>query len=157
MSVCASAGAGVVAVGRLMTRRPDPWLPGAVLLVHAAEAHALLPVVEAGLREYRRMGAVQRLDAVGDMLARWRHLAALHDDRLRGSVDGTAVSADGGDEESLEHASWITTAEAASALRCSSRWVTALAQRGELHTRRVGRVWLIDPASVLAYHDRAAG
>jgi len=140
-----------------MSRRPDPWLLEGALIVRADEAHALWPLLQRGIGEWSRMGATRRLEAVGDLLVRWRALAEEHDAQLAGSVNGTGDSSGGGDRRSSGHASWITTAEAADALRCSPRWVTALARRGELHARRVGRVWLVDPASVHAYRDRAAG
>ena len=142
-----------------MGRRPDPWLPGPALLVHADEAALLLPVVEAGLREWNRMGAVSKLEAAADLLARWRHLAELHDQRLAGSAAGTAVG--GGVEDradSQRDGPHMSTSAAADRLGCSTRWIRILVGRGELDGYRgAGGCWNLDAASVAAYRDRVGG
>ena len=142
-----------------MGRRPDPWLVSDALIVHAQEAHLLLPVVEAGLREYRRMGAVQRLEAVSDLLARWQLLAEQHDERLRGgSAIGTPVSGDAEDRsDSGRVGPRISASAAAEQLNCSDRWVRRLCSAGELDAHRgAGGCWNIETASVVAYRRRSA-
>ena len=142
-----------------MGGRPDPWLPGAVLLVHKHEAALLLPVVEAGLREWQRMGAVSKLEAAADLLARWRHLAEAHDRQLTGSAAGTAVG--GGVEDragSRRDGSHMSTSAAADRLGCSTRWVRILVGRGEIDGYRgAGGCWNVDAASVARYRDRVEG
>ena len=142
-----------------MGRRPDPWLLDGALIVRAAEASLLLPVVEAGLREWQRMGAVSKLEAAADLLARWRHLADLHDEWLRGSAVGTAVSGDGADRSgSGVVGPRISASAAAEQLNCSTRWVRRLCSTGELDAHRgAGGCWAIVAASVAAYRDRGEG
>ena len=77
-----------------MGRRPDPWLLDGAIVLRADEAHALWPLIQRGIGEWTRMGAATRLEAVGDVLARWQALAELHDQQLTGSAGGTVVSGD---------------------------------------------------------------
>lgn len=49
----------------------------------------------------------------------------------------------------------ISTTDAAAALECSAQYVRRLCRSGHLVGRRIGRAWLIDPASLDAYrHGR---
>jgi len=141
-----------------MTRRPDPWLLDGAIVLRAAEAHVLWPLIERGIGEWSRMGAASRLEAVGDVLARWRVLAELHDQQLTGSAGGTAVSGDADDRShSGRVVPRISASAAAEQLNCSTRWIRRLCSSGELDAHRgAGGCWNVDAASVEAYRRRTA-
>jgi excisionase family DNA binding protein len=50
----------------------------------------------------------------------------------------------------------LSVADAAELLECSTRWVQRLARRGVITARRIGRTWLLDPASVEQYRRGTA-
>ena len=141
-----------------MGRRPDPWLVEGAIVLRADEAHVLWPLIQRGIGEWSRMGATTRLEAVGDVLARWRHLAEQHDEWLRGSAGGTAVSGDAEDRsDSGRVGPRISASAAAEQLNCSTRWVRRLCSTGELDAHRgAGGWWTIEVASVEAYRRRSA-
>jgi excisionase family DNA binding protein len=45
----------------------------------------------------------------------------------------------------------ITAEQAAQVMGCSTRWIRQLAEQGRISGRRVGHLWLLDPASVDRY------
>lgn len=149
-----------------MTRQPDPYLPGAVrgpngpevglppLMLPAEWVAELLPAVRQWKADHERQGAQAKLAAAAPILQRWEYLAALQRRAFAAESGGCAVVGDGG--PSQHDRDEITAAQAAEQLGCSPQWVTELCRRGELAGRKLGRAWLVDPASLTAHKQRAA-
>lgn len=151
--VCASALAR--RTGCVMGRRPDPWRVSDALIVRADEARLLLPLVEAGLAEWQRRGAVAKVRGAADLLLRWRSIAESYDRALREGC-APATAAGGGRRERSRSAHEYSTNEAATRLGVSVQRVRQLAARGDLDARKVGHTWVVDVASVEARRRSAA-
>ena len=123
----------VVVSGRVAARLSRP-LAGLVRQAHAAGEHldedliATVAAIERAGREY----AASRVRA--------------------GSVDGTA-ELDLAELPSGSGRDGLSTAETADQLGCSERNVTKLIAANRLAAQRVGRSWLVDPASLAGLID----
>ena len=127
---------------------------GPVVVVTGAVAYRLARLLMAEMGRARDRGerldpdlvkTVLAIDAAGREYATRRVLSA-----LAASDDGTTGIPDA---DAREITDVLTTTEVASWLGCSTRNVRALAERGALPGRRVGRSWTFDAVDVQDYID----
>ena len=125
---------------------------GPVVVVTGAVAYRLSKLLMAEMRRARDRGeridpelvnTVLAIEAAGREYATRRVL-----DALAASDDGSPGIPPPGDREITDV---LTTTEVASRLGCSTRNVRALAERGALPGRRVGRSWTFDVVDVQEY------
>ena len=124
------------------------------MVVTGAVAYRLSNLLMAEMRRARDRGerldpdlvrTVLAIDRAGRDYATRRVLNA-----LAASDDGTTGIPLSGEHETTDV---LTTTEVASRLGCSARNVRALAERGALPGRRVGRSWTFDVVEVQEYID----
>ena len=127
---------------------------GPVVVVTGALAYRLSKLQMAEMRRARDRGerldpelvkTVLAIEEAGRQYATTRVLGA-----LAASDPGPPGIPQSGDHEITE---LLTTTEVASRLGCSTRNVRALAERGALAGRRVGRSWTFDAVDVQEYID----
>ena len=127
---------------------------GPVVVVTGAVAYRLSRLLMAEMGRARDRGerldpdlvrTVLAIDAAGREYATRRVLNA-----LAASDDGTPGIPE---SEEREITAVLTTTEVATRLGCSTRNVRALAARGALPGRRVGRTWTFDAVDVQDYID----
>lgn len=125
---------------------------GPVVIVTGAVAYRLSRLLMAEMRRARDRGerldpdlvkTVLAIDAAGREYATRRVLGA-----LAASGDGTTGIPPQDERETTDV---LTTTDVASRLGCSTRNVRALAERGALPGRRVGRTWTFDAVDVQDY------
>ena len=137
-----------------MARLPDPYLLGKglpELRVTAEQALLLLPAIRAWVVEHERAGSQAKVAEVRGLVERWEYLAALQREAFAVESDASA-SVDAPAQSPYE----ISAAQAAERLGVSPQRVGQLLRARDLDGRKVGRVWLVDAASVAAYRRRAA-
>lgn len=124
---------------------------GPEVIVSGRAAYLLLRLTRSAMQAARDDGWLaddELADTVGALRMAANHYA---NERLRSERSGThGIPTE--DEAGIVRVEMSTT-ETAEALGCTKRNVTALAARGTLHGRRLGRRWLIDAASVADYRD----
>lgn len=129
-----------------------------MVVVTGAVAYRLSKLLMAEMRRARDRGerldpelvrTVLAIDEAGREYATRRVLGA-----LAASDDGTTGIPQAGDRETTDV---LTTTEVASRLECSTRNVRALAERGALPGRRVGRSWTFDAVDVQEYIETRRG
>ncbi|HUR48306.1 MAG TPA: helix-turn-helix domain-containing protein [Acidimicrobiales bacterium] len=127
---------------------------GPAVLVTGAVAYRLSRLLMAEMRRARDRGerldpdlvaTVLAIDEAGREYATRRVLGA-----LAASADGSTGIPSSDDRETNDV---LTTTEVAERLGCSTRNVRALAERGALPGRRVGRSWTFDLVDVQEYID----
>lgn len=151
-----------------MTARPDPFVPGLVTTTNGELGVADLPPMQVPpwlvaewepfilrwVTEHHERGALRKLEAASPYVKRWRFLADLERSGLRRQ---SAARSESDPSSPSPHDDELSTAEAATVLDCSAQWVRQLCASGELDSRRVGRLVLVDAASVerfKAVYDR---
>lgn len=127
---------------------------GPVVVVTGAVAYRLSKLLMSEMRRARDRGerldadlvkTVLAIEAAGREYATRRVLGA-----LAASAEGTPGIPDSPQHETTDV---LTTTEVAARLGCSTRNVRALAERGALPGRRVGRSWTFDAVDVQEYID----
>lgn len=132
-----------------MTAQPEPP-PGARRLVRADGAVVVPPEIAGELLRFLTVGLTERVRADGGEVSRSArrvlyalHTAAVRADQQPAFVSETRAAPSGSVE--------LTAQQVADILGCSPQYARSLVRTGQLHGRRAGRAWLIDPNSLDRY------
>ena len=131
----------------------DPYHRGPLVFVSGRVAARLSRPLAGLVRQAHAAG--ERLDEelVATVAAIERAARDYAASRVRaGSVDGT-TEPDLAELSSGSESNGLSTAETADRLGCSERWVTKLIAADRLAAQRVGRSWVVDPASLAGLID----